>query len=69
MQESIRDEEHNALNKAVEAYLAKGGKIKHLKAKERKQTTLGGRVVFHDIVLGLRQCDQVMSNHDLMDIQ
>ena len=68
MLESTRDKEHAQLSKAMEAFVAKGGKIQKIKHKE-KATAIGGRVVFHDVHLGLRQCDIVLSNHDLMDLQ
>jgi len=68
MLESARERERAQLAEAVEAFVAKGGRIQKIKHKE-KATAIGGRVVFHDVYLGLRQCDQVMSNHDLMDLQ
>jgi hypothetical protein len=52
----------------MEAFVAKGGKIQKIGHKE-KATAIGGRVAFHDVALGMRQCDIVLSNHDLMDLQ
>ena len=68
MLESTREKEHNQLSEAMEAFVAKGGKIQKIESKQKADAT-NKRVVFHDVVLGLRQCDRVMSNHDLMDLQ
>ena len=68
MLESPREKEHDQLSKAMEAFVAKGGKIQKIEFKQKAEAT-NKRVVFHDVILGMRQCDQVMSNHDLMDLQ